>query len=154
MLITLFIFGNFINNACGEIVSKLAQPNELMNEEVPEEIGVLTPTPREYGSEQSVKQQKYTLQQNGTTWMVIPMISLYASNNTPAIDRNEISSSKRAMERNRNRAMAYSNGSNTISGVMGADGVVIFPCNGSGVEKADRKFLITLNGRSTPARCR
>lgn len=146
-----------LGSAFGEIVTTHStDPRILETIENSEEVGVLTPTTKQNSSDSHpVKQQQYTLQQQGSIFIVVPVAGgsyVPANGITSNAQSDEISSSRKTMERNMNKARAYSHSNDSVSGIMGKDGVVIFPCAGN--TAVNGKFFITLNGRSTQARCR
>lgn len=151
-LLFIILYGGF-SPAFGEIVTMPSPPPRVLESvEKSEEIGVLTPTPKQNSSDfNPVKQQQYILQQQGSTFVVVPVVS-GAYMPAPSIASNEISSSRKTLERNMNKARTYSHANENLSGIMGKDGVVLFPCEDN--MRVAGKFFITLNGRATPARCR
>lgn len=181
LFLMVLLLGMLSNRALGEIVIHQNPPDtpmESVKTPMLEEGGVLSPKKREHlnGSNPD-KAPSYVLQQRDSVLIVVPMMNALPNpNSVPSTGQHQYEqeiSRRNTLERNRDRARAYSDQSQNsqgsqnptkirmASGVMGKDGVVVFPCNQttgsishSGENfKSGSVFFINLNGKSVKARC-
>lgn len=185
LFLMVLLLGVLSNRALGEIVihqNPSDTPVESAKTPISEEDGVLSPKKREHlnGSNPD-KAPSYVLQQRDSVLIVVPMMNGLLNPNpnpnpvpsTGQYQYEQEISRRNTLERNRDRARAYSDQSQNsqgsqnptktrmASGVMGKDGVVVFPCTHTTGSihhdgesfKSGSIFFINLNGKSVKARC-